>query len=227
MKKEELKEYDGKDGRPAYIAYKGNIYDVTDSKLWKNGSHINRHFAGEDLTDQMSVAPHGDDFMSRYEIVGTLEAEEVSEELTKMDRLRDWYRKYHPHPVFIHFPMGLFFFSVIMQIMFLIFNYSPYENAAFYSLIFAVVTSVPATISGIFSWWLNYQSILTRTFKIKLYLSILLVFLGITVLLIRILVPSVSFESNALFFVYNCLLFATFPLITIIGYFGGRITWPG
>ncbi|MEN8154593.1 MAG: cytochrome b5 domain-containing protein, partial [Acidobacteriota bacterium] len=212
MKKEELKEYDGKEGRPAYVAYKGNIYDVTNSKLWKNGSHINRHFAGEDLTDQMSVAPHGDDIMSRFEIVGTFEAEEITEEHDKMDRLRDWYRKFHPHPVFIHFPMGLFFFSAIMQLLFLIFNYSPYENAAFYSLLIAAVTSIPATLSGIFSWWLNYQTMLTRTFKMKLYLSIILVLLGILAALIRIFIPTVSFDSNLFFYVYNCFLFASFPM---------------
>ena len=31
MKLEELKQYDGKEGRPAYIVYKGDIYDVTGS----------------------------------------------------------------------------------------------------------------------------------------------------------------------------------------------------
>jgi predicted heme/steroid binding protein len=34
---EELKQYDGRDGRPAYIAYKGKVYDVTDSFLWIDG----------------------------------------------------------------------------------------------------------------------------------------------------------------------------------------------
>ncbi len=42
----ELEKYDGKDGRPIYIAYKGNVYDVTNSKLWKNGMHMKRLHAG-------------------------------------------------------------------------------------------------------------------------------------------------------------------------------------
>jgi len=29
----ELKQYDGRDGRSAYIAYKGKVYDVTESFL--------------------------------------------------------------------------------------------------------------------------------------------------------------------------------------------------
>ena len=35
---EELAEKDGKEGRPVYIAYKGRIYDVSGSKLWKTAA---------------------------------------------------------------------------------------------------------------------------------------------------------------------------------------------
>jgi predicted heme/steroid binding protein len=35
--------YNGKDGRPAYIAYKGKVYDVTNSFLWKGGRHLVLH----------------------------------------------------------------------------------------------------------------------------------------------------------------------------------------
>ena len=42
----------GKDGKPAHIGYDGNLYDVTNSKLRKNGAHMGRHFAGEDLTEE-------------------------------------------------------------------------------------------------------------------------------------------------------------------------------
>ena len=58
---DELGSFDGEDGRPAYIAFKGVVYDVSKSKLWKNGSHMNRHQAGTDLTDILSQAPHGED----------------------------------------------------------------------------------------------------------------------------------------------------------------------
>jgi hypothetical protein len=43
---EEMKQYDGKNGRSACIAYKGKIYDVTDSFLWIDGDHQGEHQAG-------------------------------------------------------------------------------------------------------------------------------------------------------------------------------------
>ncbi len=226
MNKEELSKFDGKDGRAAYFAYKGNVYDVTDSKLWEKGSHINRHAAGEDLTDQLAVAPHSDGAFSKFKIIGTLEEEIVDNTIDNMDKRREWYRKYHPHPVLIHFPIGLFFFTVIMQVLFLYFKFSPFEKAAYYSLSFATLASIPATISGIFSWWINYQTMLTRTFKYKLYLSILLSIMSIGTTIIRFNIPNVSIEINLLFFIYNGLLFLCALLVGLIGYYGGKITWP-
>ncbi len=67
-----LCQFDGKDGRPAYIAYKGTIYDVTRSRLWKNGMHVMKHAAGNDLTDMLKNAPHTEDKVLALPQVGRL-----------------------------------------------------------------------------------------------------------------------------------------------------------
>ncbi|HBU06368.1 MAG: hypothetical protein A2X54_01030 [Nitrospirae bacterium GWF2_44_13] len=69
---EELHTFDGKEGRPAYVVYKGLIYDVTASKLWKNGSHLSKHLAGHDLTDALKTAPHGEEKIFAMPPVGKL-----------------------------------------------------------------------------------------------------------------------------------------------------------
>jgi len=69
---EELIQFDGKDGRPAYIAYNGRIYDVSDSRLWKGGVHLRKHLAGSDLTEAIKQAPHGDDKVFNMPEVGRL-----------------------------------------------------------------------------------------------------------------------------------------------------------
>ncbi len=55
---EQLTAFDGKEGRSAYIAYKGIVYDMTSSRLWKNGAHMTKHQAGTDLTEALKNAPH-------------------------------------------------------------------------------------------------------------------------------------------------------------------------
>jgi predicted heme/steroid binding protein/uncharacterized membrane protein len=67
-----LSQYDGRDNRPAYVAFKGTIYDVTKSRLWKNGSHVMKHSAGRDLTGLLESAPHGEDKVLAMPVVGQL-----------------------------------------------------------------------------------------------------------------------------------------------------------
>ncbi len=69
--KEELKKFNGL-GNPAYAAYKGKVYDVTASDVWMMGSHQGQHLAGYDLTDAMKDAPHGEDRLSKFPVVGEL-----------------------------------------------------------------------------------------------------------------------------------------------------------
>ena len=73
--------FDGREGRPSYFAYKGKIYDVTSSKLWKGGNHMKKHSAGNELTEFLKTAPHGEDRILAMPEAGSLVASE-----TKSDR---------------------------------------------------------------------------------------------------------------------------------------------
>jgi len=73
---EELAGFDGKEGRKAYFAYQGEVFDATDSRLWKNGTHMGRHQAGCDLTEVLSQAPHGEDKVRALVKVGKLRTAE-------------------------------------------------------------------------------------------------------------------------------------------------------
>ncbi len=69
---EQLKQFDGTAGKPAYVALKGKIYDVSGSDLWVDGDHQGLHAAGVDLTEEVPNAPHDDDVLSRFPLVGEL-----------------------------------------------------------------------------------------------------------------------------------------------------------
>ncbi|PVX26382.1 MAG: hypothetical protein CW691_01635 [Candidatus Bathyarchaeum sp.] len=71
---EELEEYNGKDGKPAYVSYHGKIYDLSHSSLWIGGRHMGRHGAGKDMTEEVGLAPHGEEVLERknMKLVGRL-----------------------------------------------------------------------------------------------------------------------------------------------------------
>ena len=72
---EDLKQFDGREGRPAYIAYDGKVYDVSESFLWTEGDHQGQHVAGKDLTEEIKLAPHGEEMLERVKLVGVLVSE--------------------------------------------------------------------------------------------------------------------------------------------------------
>lgn len=73
--KKELGRYTGKDGAPTFIAYEGRVYDVSQSFLWRNGTHQAFHAAGADLTNSLDRAPHTADLLKRFPMVGTLDGD--------------------------------------------------------------------------------------------------------------------------------------------------------
>ena len=61
----------GQDKPEIWVAYNGSIYDVTESRLWRNGKHY-EHWAGQDLTDELKDAPHSNQVFAKFEVVGKL-----------------------------------------------------------------------------------------------------------------------------------------------------------
>jgi len=69
----ELEEYNGKNGKPAYVACNGNVYDISQSDLWSGGEHMGMHNAGKDSSEELELAPHGEEVLERVKLIGTLE----------------------------------------------------------------------------------------------------------------------------------------------------------
>lgn len=67
----ELAAFNGRSGQPAYVAYNGVIYDVTESAMWGDGDHEGMHQAGTDMTAEHDDAPH-DVYVTDFPEVGKL-----------------------------------------------------------------------------------------------------------------------------------------------------------
>lgn len=64
--KDTLAEFNGKDGKPAYIAVDGDVYDV--SAHYSDKSH---YTAGEDITAAFAHSPHGKEMLQHLPKVGS------------------------------------------------------------------------------------------------------------------------------------------------------------
>lgn len=69
--KQQLALRNGQDKSEIWVAYLGIIYDVTESRLWRNGKHY-EHWAGQDLTEEIGDAPHTASVFEKFVVVGAL-----------------------------------------------------------------------------------------------------------------------------------------------------------
>jgi len=69
---EELKQFDGTEGRPIYIGYKGKVYDISTSPLFQGEKRMRCHMGGKDLTKDIDIAPHGEDLIFKFPVIGRL-----------------------------------------------------------------------------------------------------------------------------------------------------------
>jgi len=223
--REELSSFNGKDGRPVYIAFQEKVYDVSKSPLWSKGLHMNRHPSGKDLAGEISAAPHGTEVLERYPQVGVLR-KGTPEELKHLPSgLQNFLQKFpmmrrHPHPMLVHFPLALLIASSFFILLSLIFKEPSFEITSFYLLVLGAIASPFAMVTGFFTWWVNYRLKLTLFIKRKIQFSILLLIFEIILILWR---SSPSPTSNPIYFIMMVLLT---PIVSILGYYGGQMTFP-
>lgn len=70
--KESLAEFNGKDGKPGYVAVNGVVYDVSDVAAWQT-PHAGRFEPGKDYSTEIGQSPHGLKNLENLEVVGTYE----------------------------------------------------------------------------------------------------------------------------------------------------------
>lgn len=227
---DELAKNNGKNGTPAYIVHGGSVYDVTESKLWKGGIHMQIHRAGGDLSAEIQAAPHGTEVLERYPRIAVLKKEDAPERampktasrlLTRFPTLRR-----HPHPMTVHFPIVFMFSATLFTLLFLLTGIGSFESTALNCLGAGLIFTPVAMATGYYTWWLNYQARPLRPVTIKQTLSMLLLGIEVIAFIWRITVPDILSSFRLASAVYLMLLCSLFPLVAVIGWFGASLTFP-
>ncbi len=216
---EELKEYDGKEGKPAYAVFKGKVYDVSSSPLWKNGIHSGKHSAGVDLTDSILNAPHSEEVLIKFRIVGELGKEKSLGEklLLKLEEL-------HPHPILVHFPISYSIGVSLLSLLYVFTGQNPFEIGAYYMLFLGFLSTPFAGLSGFSSWKISYQGKITKIFVRKIIFTVVLIAVITTCFVWRTLNPDVLIPEG-LNYIYLTLVLSLVPIVTILGNDGGKIVY--
>ena len=227
---ESLSQFNGKEGKPLYIAHKGRIFDVSTSKFWNTGLHMKRHPAGRDLTADIEAAPHGPEVLDRYPQVGTLKIQEGADgTLPKpLEALleRFPFLRRHPHPMLVHFPVVFSVSPTLFYLLYLFTGVNAFETTAFHCLGAGIFFFAPAVLTGFLTWWLNYQARPLRPVRIKIIFSALLAAISLAAFLLRLFFPAAVLSLAGAGILYLLLLSALIPVVSVIGWYGASLTFP-
>jgi len=226
----ELSKFNGKSGNAVYIAHEGKVFDVSASKLWQGGTHMQRHHAGGDLTTDIQAAPHGPEVLERYPQVAILQKEAAVEQkmpaivsrlLQRFPMLRR-----HPHPMTVHFPIVFMFATPVFTLLYLVTGITAFERTAVHCLGAGLLFTPVAMGTGYATWWLNYMARPLRPVTIKKRLAAILLCAEVIAFVWRIAIPDIFTPLRLASGIYLMLILLLFPLVAALGWFGASMTFP-
>ena len=226
---DQLSEFNGDNGKPVYIAHDGKVYDVSQSKLWRKGLHMQRHHAGKDLTNDLQAAPHEKDVLERYPQVGILKKVVVEQEIPQPIAwliTRYPFLRRHPHPMTVHFPIVFMLFTAVFNLLYLITGDRSFEITALHCLGAGIIFIFVAITTGIYTWWLNYLAKMLRPVKIKMPLSLVMLATAVIIFVWRIAMPDILVNFTGLSSIYLLLVLSLALMVTVLGWYGASMTFP-
>jgi uncharacterized membrane protein len=141
-------------------------------------------------------------------------------------KLKPVYRlmlKHHVHPISVHIPNGVLPASVIFIVFAALFNFSSLSKAAFYNLVFVVLTLPLVLFSGYIEWQKKYKGQMTRMFKTKITCAAVVTLTTVILVVWLFIDPQAPTSSmNLLFLLIN---FVMLTAAAIAGFIGGKFVF--
>jgi predicted heme/steroid binding protein/uncharacterized membrane protein len=228
---EDLARYNGENGNPVYIAHAGKVYDVSASKMWKTGTHMKRHRSGQDLTPDIQAAPHTLEVLGRYPQVGVLKTTQESVDPRLPGMLVELFKHFpflrrHPHPMTVHFPIAFMFSTTVFSLLYLVTEEEAFDTTAFHCLGAGVFFSGVAIATGFYTWWLNYLAKPLKPVKIKIPLTLTMLITSGALFVWRYNHPDILDSLSGAGLLYILLVISLSVMVTVIGWFGAKMTFP-
>ena len=132
----------------------------------------------------------------------------------------------HVHPIFVHFPQGLFPAAFASFCVYLATGVREFEAGAFVMALFGLLAAPAATAAGFFDWWARYKAYMTSVFRIKIAGAFVLMALAGPAVLLRAFNPDLAaLPLGGQGWVYFGLLAACTATCVVLGHYGGKLVF--
>ncbi|MDI6812599.1 MAG: hypothetical protein QME75_14685 [Deltaproteobacteria bacterium] len=126
----------------------------------------------------------------------------------------------------LSFPIVFMISTTWFTLLYLLTNNLSFETTAWHCLWGGVLFTPAAMLTGLFTWWINYEADWLRQVIIKMVLSPILFLLSLTALIWRYHYPGVLTSRGPASAAYFVLVLALAPLVIAIGWYGASLSFP-
>ena len=135
------------------------------------------------------------------------------------------YLRRYPHPAVAHFPITFMLAATFFSVLYLLTRVTSFETTAFHCLGGGVLTIPAAIATGVVTQRLNFPNT-HPTLALERRLSLLLWAVSAGAFVWRLVNPEVLRDLHGLNILYLLLVLALTPLVSLISFFGGIVTFP-
>jgi len=133
--------------------------------------------------------------------------------------------RFHLHPLSIHVPNGVLPLAALFIIIAVLFNSESFETAAYYNMIFVVITMPTVLASGIIDWQNRFDGNLNTLFSTKMICGVLVLLISVVIVVWKIINPEVGGAESASKWIFAALhVLCMIPAATA-GYLGGKLVF--
>jgi len=131
--------------------------------------------------------------------------------------------KHHLHPIAVHTPNGVLPLAIIFLFLATAFGLAGFEQAAFFNLVFVLLTMPVVIITGVLEWRNRYKGIMTRIFVIKIGASVVVTITLLAMVIWRLVEPGVAASASR--WVYLFVGVVMVGAVGLAGHMGGKLVF--
>ena len=133
--------------------------------------------------------------------------------------------KHHLHPIMVHTPNGIVPMAMLFLLITALLGFPLFEVAAFYSLVFVLITMPAVLFTGYIMWQNRYRGAVTSTFKIKIGASAVAVLLLLALTIWRAVQPTIITTPSGGRWLYLLLAGLLLAAVGLAGHMGGKLVF--
>ena len=133
--------------------------------------------------------------------------------------------KHHLHPIMVHTPNGVVPMAMLFLLITAFLGFPLFETAAFYSLVFVLITMPAVLFTGYIMWQNRYRGAMTSTFKIKIGASAVAITLLPVLIIWRAAQPTIITVPSGGRWLYLLLTGLLLTAIGLAGHLGGKLVF--